>query len=250
MTLKNTLETYNASELRVFIKAHNKKQMKMIQSKIKSERVKLKEKLIIDVRRMKKPAVIAEMLKHGKHFKDIKAKLKPTFAEQDDYAKNMIPGLMVSAFQVYAKGQDLDELEDYLDDMYKAIRKKGLLRRVPKKSKFKADVIKEVKSAQSSKPPRPVKPPVYVFKNGKLTKKDEEPRPAKPTRKAPTLKVQSHQMPDGTIMSGASHSKDSKPIGRLLRRSKKVKSQKAPAPAPVKAPEKLPKRLKIVQSKY
>ena len=246
MTLKDKLETYNASELRVFIKQHNRKQLKLIKTKLKLERVKLKEKLLIDVRRMKKPAVIAEMMKHSRHFKDIKAKLKPTFAEQNEYAEKMIPGLLIGAFQVYANGQDLDELEDYLDQMYKAIRKKGLLKLVPKKSKFKADVIKEVKSAQNSKPARPVKPPVYAFKDGKLTKKDEAPRPAKPTRKAPTLKVQSHQMPDGTIMSGASHSKDSKPIGRLLRRSKKVKSQKPPA----KAQEKLPKKLNIVQSKY
>jgi len=238
MTLKDILESYNASELRVFIKAHNKKQMKLIEGKIKAERIKLKSKLLVIVTKMKKPEVIAEMLKHSSHFKNIKEKAKVSFAEQNDYAKNMIPGLLVSAFQVYAKAQDLDELEDYLDEMYAAIKKKGLLKRVPKKNKFKAEVIKEVKSAQSSKPARPVKPPVYVFKNGKLTKKNKAPRPAKPTRKAPTSKVQTHTMADGTVMTGASHSKDSKPIGRLLRRPKKVKTKKAPAPAP--APRKAP----------
>ena len=257
MSIKEKLESYPVPQLRILIKEHNKKVQAFIKDEIKSIREKFKAEKLIKVTGIKdKDTIIEKMLEHSNHFKNVPMKTKISIEEQNQFLDKEMQPVLNKLYKEYKADGDMDELEDGVSELYKLAKTKEITIFQSKKkmvNEIKKDVEDE-KEKEKGKPPRPAKPPLFVFKDGKLVLvsllEKRKLRPAKPTREAPKKIEGTHEMPSGELMTGDTHQENSKPVividTEKPKKKRKLKIVEKPKPEP--EPKKKPK-LKIVEKK-
>ena len=221
MSVKSVLESYKVPELRVLIKEHNKKVQSFIKDELKQIREKFKKEKLIKITGMKdKSKIVDEMLKHEQHFKNVPVRPVVSNEEQSDFLTKEMQPKLNKLYREYKADGDLDELTDGVNLLYKLAKTKDL-KPFQSKKKMLAEIKKDVadeKAKEQGKPPRPAKPPQFVFKDGRLVLvsllEARKLRPPKPTRKADTVGVLdgTHEMKGEGLMTGEQHTEDSKPL--------------------------------------
>lgn len=206
------LQSYSIPELREIVKIHNKSVMDFIKDEIKMIREKFKEQKLIKITGLKdKMEIINIMMEKKNHFRNIPFKKPLTTPEKKEYMKNDVQPALNKIFREWDRDGDKDEVVDGINLLYSEMKRKDV-----KLPLTKAKLIKEI-FASERKPNRPSQPPLFAYVDGKLQRitvlEAKKLRPAKPTRAStiqPQLKV--HEMPDGEVMVGEDHTKDSKPL--------------------------------------
>jgi len=236
MSVQEKLQSYPVPQLRILIKQHNKKVMEFIKNEIKSIREKFKAEKLIKVTGIKdKDTIIEKMLEHSNHFKNVPMKTKISIEEQNQFLDKEMQPVLNKLYKEYKADGDMDELEDGVSELYKLAKTKEITIFQSKKkmvNEIKKDVEDEKnKEKEKGKPPRPTSPPLFVFKDGKLILISElekrKLRPKKPSREAPKKIEGTHEMPDGTLMSGDTHQINSKPLIVIdAKKSKKKRNLK------------------------
>ena len=254
MSVQEKLQSYPVPQLRILIKEHNKKVMNFIKDEIKSIRDKFKSEKLIKVTGIKdKDTIIEKMMQHESHFKNLKMKVAISVEEQNQFLDKEMQPILNKLYKEYKADGDSDELEDGVSELYKLAKSKELKIFQSKKkmiNEIKKDVEDE-KNKEKDKPPRPAKPPQFVFKDGKLVLvsllEKRKSRPPKPTRSSDKIEG-THEMPDGTLMTGDQHQANSKPVividTEKPKKKRKLKVVEKPKPEPKKKP-----KLKIVEKK-
>jgi len=255
MSVQEKLQSYPVPQLRILIKEHNKKVMNFIKDEIKSIRDKFKEEKLIKVTGIKdKDTIIEKMMQHESHFKNVPMKTKISIEEQNNFLDKEMQPILNKLYKEYKADGDMDELEDGVSELYKLAKSKELKIFQSKKkmvNEIKKDVEDELKKEkEQGKPPRPAKPPLFVFKDGKLVLvsllEKRKLRPKKPSREAPKKIEGTHEMKDGSLMTGDQHSQSSKPVividTEKPKKKRKLKIVEKPKPEPKKKP-----KLKIVE---
>jgi len=220
MSVKSVLESYKVPELRLIIRQHNKKVQAFIKDELKEIREKFKKEKLIKVTGMKnKSDIINEMLKHETHFKNVPVRPVVSTEEQNEFLSEEMQPKLNKLYREYKADGDLDELTDGVNLLYKLAKTKDLKPFQSKKKmieEIKKDVADEKAKEPKGRPPRPAKPPLFVFKDGRLVLvsllESLKLRPKKPTRKAPGKLEGTHEMKDGSLMTGETHNEDSKPL--------------------------------------
>jgi len=222
MSIKSVLESYKVPELRLIIRQHNKKVQAFIKDELKEIREKFKKEKLIKVTGMKnKSDIINEMLKHETHFKNVPMRPTVSTEEQNEFLTKEMQPQLNKLYKEYKADGDEDELTDGVNLLYKLAKSKDLKPFQSKKkmiAEIKKDVADEKAKEPKGKPPRPAKPPQFVFKDGRLVLvsllEARKLRPPKPTRKADTVGVLegTHEMKGEGLMTGEQHTEDSKPL--------------------------------------
>jgi len=223
MSVRENLESYKVPQLRIIIKEHNKKVNKFIKEEVAEIKEKFKKEKLIKVTGIKdKNKIIDEMMKHEQHFKNVPFKVAVSQEEQNQFLNNVMQPALNKLYKEYKADGDLDELEDGITKIYKLAKSKEL-KVFQSKKKMLAEIKKDVaeeKAKEKGKPPRPTKPPLFIFdkKSQKLVLvslfEARKLRPKKPAREAPKGKLEgTHEMKEGgDLMTGETHSEKSKPL--------------------------------------
>tara|TARA_R110002096_G_scaffold143605_1_gene299860 strand:- start:417 stop:1361 length:945 start_codon:yes stop_codon:yes gene_type:complete len=219
MSIKEKLQSYPVPQLRILIKEHNKRVQVFIKDELKKVREQFKEEKLIKVTGIKdKDTIIDKMLVHEKHFKNVPMKVAISKEEQNQFLDKEMQPILNKIYKEYKADGDLDELEDGVSELYKLAKSKELKIFQSKKkmvNEIKKDVSDE-KEKEAGRPPKPAKPPQFIFKDGKLVLvsllEKRKQRPPKPTRSSEKIEG-THEMPSGEgLMTGDTHQENSKPV--------------------------------------
>lgn len=232
MSVKENLESYSIPQLRLLVKEHNKKVQSFIKDELKSIREKFKEEKLIKIIGIKdKTIIIDKMLKQESHFINVPKKVLKSQEEKEVVMSGKMQTLLNSIYKNYKKDGDKDEVEDGIKQLF-IIAKNNEIPIKLSKGKMSNEIIKDVqeeKKKEEGKPPRPAKPAQFIFKEGKLVLvtllEKRKLRPAKPTREAPKIEG-THEMPDGSLMTGDEHQANSKPVIVIEDKPKKKSKKK------------------------
>ena len=208
--MKDILNSYSGKELRRFVIEHNKKVKDKVKAEVKEIKSKILRKRIIDIRGLKKDDIVDKMLEQKQFFKDIK--MRPIKSEAEDEENlDKLQDQLNDYVNEYIKNQD----EDILNKNLKQIKKdadKDDLQLGQSINKLKKEIIDGHKRKPKQPPAKPLSKPMFEYdKKSKMLRL--KPKPKQPTRKPPPPKNKknegTHEMPDGTIMTGETHNKDS-----------------------------------------
>ena len=153
---------------------------------------------------------------------------KETTVEEDESNLDKLQVSLNEVINSYKKNQDESQLNKRLKELKKESEVMDLqLLKGSSIKKLETEIIKNNKVKKGQPPPKPSSKPMYkydpVSKSLRLA-----PKPTQPTRKPPPPKKPegTHKMPDGTVMSGETHSEDSKPVKPKKKKLKIVIKEK------------------------
>lgn len=215
--MKDIFNSYSGKELRRFVIDHNKKVKDKVKSEVKEIKTRILKKRLIDIRGLKKEDIIDKMLEQKQFFKDIK--MRPVKSEEeDDENLNKLQTVYQDVVDNYIKNQDETKLNKDLKNLKKEADKNDLqLLKGQNINKLKKQIIiKFDKDLQKNKDGKPVAPPRTkkgIKKNDPifdLRKAIEAPPPQNKKTEG------THEMPDGTVMTGDTHNKDSVKVPNIV----------------------------------
>lgn len=162
--MKLIFNSYKTTELRGFIKEHNKKIRKEISEEIKEIRKKMKAKRLINVVRKKRDEIIQIMLKNKSSFKDIKMKVSDEEKKQteqkeiEEFEKSLAkelkdPKVYNELFGDLTKKQSDKKVETFIKVNLDKLEKSGLDIKIDMEKAKKAGV-KFVKNIKPKKNPK------------------------------------------------------------------------------------------------
>jgi len=166
--MRDIFESYSGKELRKFIITHNK----IIKSKVKDElkeiKLKILQKRLIDIRGLKKDAIIEKMLENKRFFKDIKMRpIKSEESVQESTEKLQV--VLTDLVQDYIKTQDENKLQLDLRNLKKQASQEDLDTSTINIPKFKKEIISKYdKDLNKSKPQPPPRTKKGIKKNDPL----------------------------------------------------------------------------------
>ena len=153
------------------------------------------------------------MLEQKQFFNKIEMR-KEMSPEEDEVNLDKVQKSLDEVVKIYKKNQDESELKKNLKEIKKEAESLDLeLLKGATIKKLETQIVSEHKLKKGEAPPKPTGKPMYkydpVSKSLRLV-----PKPTEPKRKPPAPKKSegTHKMPDGTVMSGETHSADSKPV--------------------------------------
>tara|TARA_R110000822_G_scaffold125476_2_gene260274 strand:- start:553 stop:1497 length:945 start_codon:yes stop_codon:yes gene_type:complete len=233
--MKDILQSYSGKELRRFVIEHNKKVKAKVRLEVKEIKDRILKKRLIDIKGLKKDSIIEKMLEQKDFFKSIKMR-KEMSSEEDEANLDKVQKSLDEVVKSYKKNQDESELKKNLKEIKKEAEALDLeLLKGATIKKLETQIVGEHKLKKGEAPPKPSSKPMYkydpVSKSLRLV-----PKPTEPKRKPPAPKKSegTHEMPDGTVMSGSVHSEDSKPVKPKLKIVKKEKPKGTKLPKGVK----------------
>ena len=233
--MKDILNSYSGKELRRFVIEHNKKVKAKVRLEVKEIKDRILKKRLIDIKGLKKDSIIEKMLEQKDFFKSIKMR-KEMSPEEDEVNLDKVQKSLDEVVKSYKKNQDESELKKNLKEIKKEAESLDLdLLKGATIKKLETQIVSEHKLKKGQAPPKPSSKPMYkydpVSKSLRLV-----PKPTEPKRKPPPPKKSegTHEMPDGTVMSGSVHSEDSKPVKPKLKIVKKEKAKGTKLPKGVK----------------
>ena len=233
--MKDILNSYSGKELRRFVIEHNKKVKAKVRLEVKEIKDRILKKRLIDIKGLKKDSIIEKMLEQKDFFKSIKMR-KEMSPEEDEVNLDKVQKSLDEVVKSYKKNQDESELKKNLKEIKKEAESLDLdLLKGATIKKLETQIVSEHKLKKGQAPPKPSSKPMYkydpVSKSLRLV-----PKPTEPKRKPPPPKKSegTHEMPDGTVMSGETHSEDSKPVKPKLKIVKKEKAKGTKLPKGVK----------------
>ena len=210
--MKDILNSYSGKELRRFVIEHNKKVKDKVKAEVKEIKSKILRKRLIDIRGLKKDDIVDKMLEQKQFFKDIK--MRPVKSEAEDQENlDKLQNKLNDYVNEYIKNQDEDILNKNLKEIKKEAEKDDLeLLKGQSINKLKKIIVDEHKRKPKTPPAKPLSKPMFEYdKKSKMLRL--KPKPKEPTRKPPPPKNKkdegTHEMPDGTVMTGETHNKDS-----------------------------------------
>lgn len=225
--MKDILQSYSGKELRRFVIEHNKKIKAKVRLEVKEIKERILKKRLIDIKGLKKDSIIEKMMEQQVFFKNIKMR-KETTVEEDESNLDKLQVSLNEVINSYKKNQDESQLNKRLKELKKESEVMDLqLLKGSSIKKLETEIIKNNKVKKGQPPPKPSSKPMYkydpVSKSLRLA-----PKPTQPTRKPPPPKKPegTHKMPDGTVMSGETHSEDSKPVKPKKKKLKIVIKEK------------------------
>lgn len=208
--MKDIFNSYSGKELRRFVIEHNKKVKDKVKAEVKEIKNKILKKRLIDIKGLKKDAIIDKMLEQKQFFKDIK--MRPIKSDEEDEENlNKLQVVYEEVVEDYIKNQDENKLNKDLKNLKKEADKNDLeLLKGQNINKLKKQIIiKFDKDLQKSKDAKPIAPP----RTKKGIKKNDPIFDLRKAIEAPPPKNKkdegTHQMPDGSVMTGKTHNKDS-----------------------------------------
>ena len=211
--MKDILQSYSGKELRRFVIEHNKKIKAKVRLEVKEIKERILKKRLIDIKGLKKDSIIEKMMEQQVFFKNIKMRKEMT-PDEDEANLDKLQESLNAVINSYKKNQDESELKKSLKEIKKESEVMDLqLLKGSSIKKLETEIIKNNKVKKGQPPPKPTSKPMYkydpVSKSLRLA-----PKPTQPTRKPPPPKKPegTHKMPDGTVMTGETHSEDSKPV--------------------------------------
>ena len=210
--MKDIFNSYSGKELRRFVIQHNKKVKDKVKAEVKEIKNKILKKRLIDIRGLKKDDIINKMLEQQQFFKDIK--MRPIKSEEEDEENlNKLQKQLTEYVNEYIKNQDEDQLNKNLKEIKKQSEKDDLeLLKGQSINKLKKIIVDEHKRKPKTPPAKPLSKPMFEY-DDKSKMLRLKPKPKQPTRKPPPPKNKkdedTHEMPDGTVMTGEIHNKDS-----------------------------------------
>jgi len=225
--MKDILQSYSGKELRRFVIEHNKKIKAKVRLEVKEIKERILKKRLIDIKGLKKDSIIEKMMEQQVFFKNIKMR-KEMSPEEDEANLDKLQVSLNEVINSYKKNQDESQLNKRLKELKKESEVMDLqLLKGSSIKKLETEIIKNNKVKKGQPPPKPSSKPMYkydpVSKSLRLA-----PKPTQPTRKPPPPKKPegTHKMPDGTVMSGETHSEDSKPVKPKKKKLKIVIKEK------------------------
>ena len=228
--MKDILNSYSGKELRRFVIEHNKKVKAKVRLEVKEIKDRILKKRLIDIKGLKKDSIIEKMLEQKQFFNKIEMR-KEMSPEEDEANLDKVQKSLDEVVKTYKKNQDESELKKSLKEIKKEAESLDLeLLKGATIKKLETQIVSEHKLKKGQAPPKPSSKPMYkydpVSKSLRLA-----PKPTQPTRKPPAPKKQegTHEMPDGTVMSGETHSEDSKPVKPKKKKLKIVQDPKKAA---------------------
>tara|TARA_R110002012_G_scaffold95009_3_gene229881 strand:+ start:96 stop:1001 length:906 start_codon:yes stop_codon:yes gene_type:complete len=228
--MKDILNSYSGKELRRFVIEHNKKVKAKVRLEVKEIKDRILKKRLIDIKGLKKDSIIEKMLEQKDFFKSIKMR-KEMSPEEDEANLDKVQKSLDEVVKTYKKNQDESELKKSLKEIKKEAESLDLeLLKGATIKKLETQIVSEHKLKKGEAPPKPSSKPMYkydpVSKSLRLV-----PKPTEPKRKPPAPKKPegTHKMPDGTVMSGETHSEDSKPVKPKKKKLKIVQDPKKAA---------------------
>jgi len=206
--MKDIFNSYSGKELRRFVIEHNKKVKEKVKAEVKEIKNKILKKRLIDIKGLKKDAIVDKMLEQKQFFKDIK--MRPVKSEEEDEENlNKLQTVYEDVVEDYIKNQDENKLNKDLKNLKKEADKNDLeLLKGQSINKLKKQIIiKFDKDLQKNKDVKPIAPP----RKKKGIKKNDPIFDLRKAIEAPPSKKDegTHEMPDGTVMTGETHNKDS-----------------------------------------
>lgn len=211
--MKDILNSYSGKELRRFVIEHNKKVKAKVRLEVKEIKDRILKKRLIDIKGLKKDSIIEKMLEQKQFFNKIEMRKEMT-PEEDEVNLDKLQVSLNEVVKTYKKNQDESELKKSLKEIKKEAESFDLdLLKGATIKKLETQIVSEHKLKKGEAPPKPSSKPMYkydpVSKSLRLV-----PKPTEPKRKPPAPKKSegTHEMPDGTVMSGSVHSEDSKPV--------------------------------------
>jgi len=206
--MKDIFNSYSGKELRRFVIEHNKKVKDKVKAEVKEIKNKILKKRLIDIKGLKKDAIVDKMLEQKQFFKDIK--MRPIKSDEDNKENlNKLQKVYEEVVDDYIKNQDENKLNKDLKDLKKESDKNDLdILKGQNINKLKKQIIiKFDKDLQKSKDGKPIAPP----RTKKGIKKNDPIFDLRKAIEAPPSKKDegTHEMPDGTVMTGETHNKDS-----------------------------------------
>lgn len=210
--MKDILNSYSGKELRRFVIEHNKKVKDKVKAEVKEIKNKILGKRLIDIRGLKKDDIVDKMLEHKQFFKDIKMREVKSEAE-DQENLDKLQKQLTEYVNEYIKNQDEDILNKNLKQIKKDAEKNDLeLLKGQSINKLKKIIVDEHKRKPKTPPAKPLSKPMFVYdEKSKMLRL--KPKPKQPTRKPPPPKNKkdegTHEMPDGTVMTGETHNENS-----------------------------------------
>lgn len=211
--MKDILNSYSGKELRRFVIEHNKKVKAKVRLEVKEIKDRILKKRLIDIKGLKKDSIIEKMLEQKQFFNKIEMRKEMT-PEEDEVNLDKLQVSLNEVVKTYKKNQDESELKKSLKEIKKEAESLDLdLLKGATIKKLETQIVSEHKLKKGEAPPKPTGKPMYkydpVSKSLRLN-----PKPTQPKRKPPLPKKPegTHEMPDGTVMTGETHSKDSKPV--------------------------------------
>ena len=206
--MKDIFNSYSGKELRRFVIEHNKKVKDKVKAEVKEIKNKILKKRLIDIKGLKKDAIVDKMLEQKQFFKDIK--MRPIKSDEDNKENlNKLKKVYEEVVDDYIKNQDENKLNKDLKDLKKESDKNDLdILKGQNINKLKKQIIiKFDKDLQKSKDGKPIAPP----RTKKGIKKNDPIFDLRKAIEAPPPKKDegTHEMPDGTVMTGETHNKDS-----------------------------------------
>ena len=225
--MRDILQSYSGKELRRFVIEHNKKIKAKVRLEVKEIKERILKKRLIDIKGLKKDSIIDKMMEQQVFFKNIKMRKEMT-PDEDEANLDKLQVSLNAVINSYKKNQDESELKKSLKEIKKESEVMDLqLLKGSSIKKLETEIIKNNKVKKGQPPPKPTSKPMYkydpVSKSLRL-----DPKPTQPTRKPPPPKKPegTHKMPDGTVMSGETHSEDSKPVKPKKKKLKIVIKEK------------------------
>ena len=143
--MKLIFNSYKTTELRGFIKEHNKKIRKEISEEIKEIRKKMKAKRLINVVGKKRDEIIQIMLKNKSSFKDIKMREGKSDEEKDKVLDEIMQPLLSKGIDAYKKNNDEKELRKVFIKLRAIAKKNDIVVDVSLKNSVN-QIIKEIES--------------------------------------------------------------------------------------------------------
>jgi len=204
--MKDIFNSYSGKELRRFVIEHNKKVKDKVKEEVKEIKNKILKKRLIDIKGLKKDDIIDKMLEQKQFFKDIK--MRPVKSEEEDEENlNKLQTVYEEVVDDYIKNQDENKLNKDLKNLKKEADKNDLeLLKGQNINKIKKQIISKFdKDLQKSKDGKPIAPP----RTKKGIKKNDPIFDLRKAIEAPKKDEGTHEMPDGTVMTGKTHNKDS-----------------------------------------
>ena len=209
--MKDILNSYSGKELRRFVIEHNKKVKAKVRLEVKEIKDRILKKRLIDIKGLKKDSIIEKMLEQKQFFNKIEMR-KEMSPEEVEVNLDKLQTVYEEVVDDYIKSQDENKLNKDLKNLKKVADKNDLdLLKGQNINKLKKQIIiKFDKDLQKNKDGKPIAPP----RTKKGIKKTDPVFDLRKALDAPPPKKDegTHKMPDGTVMSGETHSTDSKPV--------------------------------------
>ncbi len=220
--MKDILNSYSGKELRRFVIEHNKKVKSKVRLEVKEIKDRILKKRLIDIKGLKKDSIIEKMLEQKQFFNKIEMRKEMT-PEENEVNLDKVQKSLDEVVKTYKKNQDESELKKSLKEIKKEAESLDLdLLKGATIKKLETQIVGEHKLKKGQAPPKPTGKPMYkydpVSKSLRLV-----PKPTEPKRPAPKKSGGTHKMPDGTVMSGETHSEDSKPVETKPKTKIKIK---------------------------